>query len=618
MSPLLLAGATLNQTPLDWEGNLENIIQAISLAKEKKVDLLCFPELCITSYGSEDLFLSYWYPKKALESLKKILPHTEGITVFVGLPIRINSLVYNCIAILENQEILGFVPKQFLAIDGVHYEARWFTPWKAGAEISFECFDSKYPFGDIIFEKNGHKYGFEICEDAWRSSSRPGYRLKERGVDIIFNPSASHFAMGKSEQREILVKESSNDLGVAYLYVNLLGNESGRMIFDGEILYSEQGKCLVKNKLLSYQSYQLVTVAYPAQDPQPLILEHSLQTRNEEFMAASTLALFDYLRKSRSRGFVLSLSGGADSSTIAILVADMVKRGVNNLGTSLFLEKIHRASDIDPESSVQEIIENLFTTAYQGTKNSSDATLNSARNLAKSLGATFHHWTIDEEVASYTKKIENALGRKLSWEQDDIALQNIQARARSPIIWMLANIKNYLLLSTSNRSEGALGYTTMDGDTSGGISPIAAVGKDFILQWLRWAEKEKSYHGLKTVNALQPTAELRPQEQNQTDEEELMPYPIISAIEKLAIRDKRSPMDVYLILKEEISLEPSLLKGYITKFFRLWSINQWKRERLAVSFHLDEFNVDPKTWYRFPVLSGGYREELALMETLEE
>ncbi|AEL24313.1 NAD(+) synthase [Cyclobacterium marinum] len=618
MSPILLAGATLNQTPLDWEGNLDNIIQAIAMAKEKNVDLLCLPELSITGYGSEDLFLSYWYPKKALDSLQKILPYTQDITVLVGLPCRIHSQLYNCMAVLEDREILGFVAKQFLAIDGVHYEGRWFTPWKAGEVTTIECFDGKYPFGDIIFDKHGHKYGFEICEDAWRGSKRPGHRLKKRGVDIIFNPSASHFAMGKSEQRELLVKESSKELGVAYFYVNLLGNESGRMIFDGEVLYAEEGEVLLKNKLLSFQSVQLQTIHFPAKGAKPLQLTHNSQTKNEEFMAASTLALFDYLRKSRSRGFVLSLSGGADSSTIAILVADMVKRGVEMLGAPLFLKKIHRENDISPSSNTKEIIKEIFTTAYQGTRNSSTATLNSAQNLAKSLGATFHHWTIDEEVSSYTHKIENALGRKLSWEKDDIALQNIQARARSPIIWMLANIKNFLLLSTSNRSEGDLGYATMDGDTSGSISPIAAVSKDFILQWLRWAEKEKAYEGLSYVNSLQPTAELRPQERSQTDEDDLMPYPIISAIEKLAIRDRRSPMDVYLILKEEISLEPSVLKGYIAKFFRLWSINQWKRERLAVSFHLDEFNVDPKTWYRFPVLSGGYREELALMEKLEE
>ena len=202
------------------------------------------------------------------------------------------------------------------------------------------------------------------------------------------------------------------------------------------------------------------------------------------------------------------------------------------------------------------------------------------------------------------------MGRKLSWKEDDIALQNIQARARSPIIWMLANVKNALLLSTSNRSEGDVGYTTMDGDTSGSISPIAGVDKHFVIQWLRWAETELHYPGLKKVNGLQPTAELRPSENQQTDEADLMPYSIIVEIERLAIRDKRSPLDIFLILKEELNVENELLKNYIKKFFRLWSRNQWKRERLAPSFHLDEFNVDPKTWYRFPILSGGYAEEL--------
>ncbi len=181
---------------------------------------------------------------------------------------------------------------------------------------------------------------------------------------------------------------------------------------------------------------------------------------------------------------------------------------------------------------------------------------------------------------------------------------------------MLANINNALLLSTSNRSEGDVGYATMDGDTSGSISPIAAVDKYFILSWLSWAEKNLDHPGLRKVNSLQPTAELRPQERTQTDEKDLMPYAVILEIEKLAIRDRRSPMDVFLILSEELELEPDILKGYIKKFFRLWSRNQWKRERLAPSFHLDEFNVDPKTWYRFPILSGGFAEELAQLDQL--
>ncbi len=616
MSSLNIAGATLNQTPLDWDGNLKNIVQAIQLAKEKKVDLLCFPELGITGYGSEDLFLSIWYPKKALECLKKIIPLSKGITLCLGLPYRLNQKVYNCMVVLEDQEVLGFVPKQFLAIDGVHYECRWFTPWKQGVLTSVEFDGENVPFGDMIFEKNHLKYGFEICEDAWRGKDRPGYRLKDKKVDLIFNPSASHFAMGKSKQREELVKNSSKSLGVTYFYVNLLGNESGRMIFDGEILLAQKGKLLIKNPLLSFRNYQLIAFSYKRDmEEDPIKPSHS---KNTEFSKAATLALFDYLRKSKSRGFVLSLSGGADSSTIAILVAEMVRRGVEELGTPSFLEKIHRSGDIDPKSSLKDITGKIFTAAYQSTGNSSQSTFKSAEMLALGIGAKFHHWSIDEEVNSYTRKIETALDRDLTWEKDDIALQNIQARARSPIIWMLANIHNYLLLSTSNRSEGSLGYTTMDGDTSGSISPIAAVAKHFILQWLKWAEKDLGYAFLKGVNALQPTAELRPLENEQTDEEDLMPYRVILAIEQLAIRERRSPMDIFLILKEELGLDAGLLKTYVEKFFRLWSRNQWKRERLAPSFHLDEYNVDPKTWYRFPILSGGFEEELLELRNFEE
>lgn len=609
MSTLKIACATVNQTPLDWTGNLEHITQAILKAKSLDAEFICFPELAITGYGSEDLFLSYWYPQKALKKLEDLVPYSVDITIAVGLPVRIQDKVYNCVAILEDQKVAGFVAKQFMAIDGVHYEFRWFTPWEKGEVIDFEFQGNQIPFGDLVLEKKGIKYGFEICEDAWRGSVRPGYRLKERNVGIIFNPSASHFAMGKSILREQLVNDSSRVFDATYFYVNLLGNEAGRMIFDGEMLVSKNGRLILKNKLLSFEDYQVLTFDYDTQTadyPEVKSTHH----KNEEFVKASALALFDYLRKSKSKGFVLSLSGGADSSTIAVLVAEMVRRGVEELGATTFLKKMGSTFIPLTNNPVKEIIGQILTTAYQASDNSSFATFQSAKFLAESLGAEFLHWEITDEVKSYTEKIEKSIGRKLTWKEDDITLQNIQARARSPIIWMLANVKNALLFSTSNRSEGDVGYTTMDGDSSGSISPIAAVDKFFVLQWLRWAETELHYQGLKKVNGLQPTAELRPAENHQTDENDLMPYSVIVEIERLAIRDKRSPMDIFLILREELNVESELLKSYIKKFFRLWSRNQWKRERLAPSFHLDEFNVDPKTWYRFPILSGGYEEEL--------
>jgi NAD+ synthase (glutamine-hydrolysing) len=612
MDPIKIAAVTLNQTPLDWTGNFERILSGIKEAKRLKAKLVCFPELTITGYGSEDLFLSYWFPKKALSQLSLLIPNCIDITVIVGLPIRIMDKVFNTVAIIENGILKGFVPKQFMAIDGVHYEFRWFTPWQANELIHFEFDGKPYPFGDQTFYINDVHYGFEICEDAWRGPIRPGYRLMEKKVDLIFNPSASHFAMGKAQERRDLITNSSSIFDCYYCYVNLLGNESGRMIFDGEIMLAKSGELLVRNGLLSYQDVQVLTF-----DLKPEIQEIApISCKEQEFVQATSLALFDYLRKSKSQGFVLSLSGGADSSTIAILVSEMVKRGVAELGLANFLKKSGINLTITSSEPVKEIIGRLLTTAYQGTVNSTKDTLESAKFLAESIGATFYHWNIDEEIVSYIGKIEKAIGRKLTWEKDDITLQNIQSRSRAPIIWMLANLNNALLLATSNRSEGDVGYTTMDGDTSGSISPIAAVDKYFILHWLKWAEKNLDQPGLALVNSLQPSAELRPLERSQTDEKDLMPYSLILEIEKLAIRDRRSPQDVYSILLDELNLESLVLKGHIKKFFQLWSRNQWKRERLAPSFHLDEFNVDPKTWYRFPILSGGYAEELEQLDQL--
>ncbi|MFT4741578.1 MAG: NAD+ synthase (glutamine-hydrolyzing), partial [Marivirga sp.] len=604
-----IAGATVNQTPMDWSGNAANIVEATKKAKEEQVDLICFPELSICGYGCEDNFLSDWLWQYAFETLNNvILPETAGISICVGTPIKYKDKLYNAAIYIKDGEIQFIIPKQNLANDGVHYEPRWFTAWPSGVKSEVFINGRGYAFGDYIIEDLGEKIAFEICEDAWRTI-RPGIKHAEKGVGIILNPSASHFALRKSETRQQLVIDSSKQFNCTYLYTNLLGNEAGRMIYDGEILIATKGELLQRNELLSFQHYNLVTQDLSA-DSTPIALQTS--NSNSEFHKATALALFDYLKKSKSNGFVLSLSGGADSSCCALIVSEMVRIGLKTLGLHRFLEGINHSSWFDElkddSNKPQTICSRILTTAYQGTKNSGTATLEAATALAEEIGATFHYWTIDDEVEGYSRKIEQALQRKLTWETDDITLQNIQARARSPIIWMLANIQNALLLTTSNRSEGSVGYTTMDGDTSGSIAPIAAIDKPFIIQWLKWAETVLGYGSLNYVNSLAPTAELRPSNQTQTDETDLMPYPTLLAIEQEAIQKHKSPVEVYKALFEKFD-DKLLLKHHIEKFFKLWTRNQWKRERLAPSFHLDDYNVDPKTWCRFPILSSGFTEE---------
>jgi NAD+ synthase (glutamine-hydrolysing) len=614
---ILAAGATLNQTPIAWESNKQNIIYAIEYARLHGVQVLCLPELCITGYGCEDLFLSEWVYEKAMQVLLELKEYCYDIAVAIGLPVVFEGNRYNTACLIHNKEILGFYAKQFLANDGIHYETRWFNAWRWISVNKISLPNGQVvPFGNTVFEIEIEgkpiKIGFEICEDSWRKEQRPGYSYKQTGVHFILNPSASHFAFGKTKIRhDDLVVFGSKEFNCVYIFANLLGNEAGRAIYDGEVLIAQNGKLICRNSLFSFQDFNVQIASLDldsVNNSEALIEPAPYLSKNEEFVSCLSLALFDYMRKSKSKGFVLSLSGGADSSTCAVLVAEMVKRALAELGVSYFAKKINIQLD---QINSKDIVRKLLTCVYQGTINSSVQTEESARELASEIGAEFYTWKIDDEVKSYTAKVENALNRKLDWQTDDIALQNIQARTRSPIIWMLANIKNALLLATSNRSEGDVGYCTMDGDTSGSISPIAGIDKYFIKNWLLWAEASLGYESLKYVNRLDPSAELRPLGTVQRDEDDLMPYYILNEIEKLAIRGWKSPKETFAALNKEKLMSEAQLKIYIKKFYTLWGRNQWKRERLAPSFHLDDHNIDPRTWCRFPILNSGFEEELA-------
>ena len=607
-----IGGASLNQIPLDWVNNTGNILDAIEIAKANKVDILCFPELCVTGYSCEDMFLHPWVAERALKEIKKIASNTTGITVALGLPMWYNQAIYNTVCLVSNGKIKGFQAKQKLPNYGVHYEQRWFTPWTQGKKhILID--DLEYQFGDYIYTIEDAIIGFEICEEAW-NKDRPACRLIEQKVNLILNPSASHFSLNKEELREQLVVTSSNEFKCTYLYTNQLGNESGRIIYDGDVIIAQKGKLLASGKRFSKKQVCLTATDVNLKKAPTNSINSSKLTYNQQFTKAVTLGLFDYLRKSKSKGFVLSLSGGADSSSILVLVAEMVKSGIEELGLEAFLLKIHRKELVGKVTNKKELLKHLLITAYQGSKNSSKETLQSAEELANSVGSTFYHWAIDLQVDEAIKTIEAQIKRPLNWLQDDIALQNIQARSRSPLIWMLANIFNSILLTTSNRSEGSVGYTTMDGDSSGSLAPIAGIHKSFLVEWLKWAEKNLGYAGLTYVNKLTPTAELRPLENTQTDEQDLMPYPALQQIEVLFVKERLSPLAIFEKLKT--SSNQKQLAGFIIKFFQLWSRNQWKRERIAPSFHIDDYNIDSRSWFRFPILSGGFEEELTELKLI--
>lgn len=644
-----IGAAVLNQTPLDWEHNQRNIERAIESAREAGVSILCLPELCITGYGCEDAFQSPAVQRTAQDVLVEIAAKCEGLIVSLGLPLFHRGRIYDVAALVANGRILGCAAKRFLAGDGIHYEPRWFKPWLAGEHAEVEIGGQRVPIGDVVFRCSGVGIGFEICEDAW-VAERPGVDLVRRGVDVILNPSASHFAFGKHEVRRRFVLEGSRFCGVAYAYTNLLGNEAGRAIYDGDALIAAAGELRGAGPRFSYADQQLTTAvvdidrcrmqrarsgaippgpddrgltvdfdfAFPQTESEPpdIAAAPEITSKEEEFTHATCLGLFDYLRKSRSSGFVVSLSGGVDSAAVACLASLMIEMGRAELGAGRMHEKLAYIDALDPSADARTWIQQLLTTVYQSTANSSDTTREAARGLAEELGCQHLELDVDDVVQRYVAMIGEALGRPLDWENDDLALQNIQARTRAPSVWLVANVKNALLLATSNRSEAAVGYATMDGDTSGGLSPIAGIDKTFLRHWLRWLEREgpaglHPFPALAAVNAQAPTAELRPAEAQQSDEDDLMPYVLLDAMQRAAIRDKLSPLEVWKRMRGRFDeYGDQQLAAWVERFFRLWSRNQWKRERYAPSFHVDDENLDPKTWCRFPILSGGFEREI--------
>jgi NAD+ synthase (glutamine-hydrolysing) len=520
--------------------------------------------------------------------------------------------------------------------------------------------------GDLTFSIDGVRIAVEICEDYW-VANRPLRDAALFGIDLVMSPSASHFAIGKAKERTAILVEGARFSSTTILSSNLLGCESGKIIFDGDSRIIVGEGTLVATDRFSMKRTQVVATSVdldrnrvkaqskPSHDAdfrvnrveisisgilnlkdkppgsgEPKVIAEVVQTPCHELWHAISLALLDYAEKSSSRGFVVSLSGGADSSSVASLVYLMVKKALKEIG---FKELVSRLA-LDSSIKEEDVVRSILFTVYQKTENSSQNTQSVAKTLAEELGSEFAIFDVQSIVDSYSSLIERSIGRDLCWESDDTALQNIQARVRAPSVWMIANLRGALLLTTGNRSELSVGYATMDGDMSGGLNPIGGISKPLLLKLLGYLAKDEdgdlAYYGIQPIKALDlvlkspPTAELRPLSTTQTDEDDLMPYVVLQRIEEEFIYNRRSRDEIINILRVELSqnsdeigskkclinkdgvipkYSPDNIATWVDKYLSMFQRNQWKRERAAPSFHLDRYSLDPRSWFRFPILS---------------
>lgn len=660
---LTIATGCLNTTPLDIAGNTLLIKQAIAQAVAQGADLLLLPELAITGYGCEDMFYSAQWLEDMPNQVARIAAMVPAhLLVAVGFPLLINGgQLFNAVALLSHKQVHGLVCKQHLARNGIHYEPRWFTAWTPGLQTTLQFAGQTVPVGDLVFSVKGLRIGFEICEDSW-VPSRPGRSLFDRQVDVMLNPSASHFALEKHLVRQQFVREGSRAFGVVYVYANLLGCEAGRAIYDGGALIASNGEIVLSGARFGMQPVCVETASVDiainraarqinSQAIRPGPHEGLIQVdfdwrkdtankrineacpdlqENEADAAclAMSLGLWDWQRKTATAGYAISLSGGADSALCAALVYLAQRRALAALGADAYRHCLAQsgvqleACPAGAETTwlTTQVMPKLLTCVYQASANSGEVTRHAAETVAQALGGAFHAWDISGIIAGYVDRA-NALtpSQPMTWETDDIALQNIQARARAPGIWLLANREGKLLLATANLSEASVGYCTMDGDTSGVLAPIGGVSKSRVLRLLRHLSEagletpqgRLQVQGLQPILDQQPTAELRPTVQ--TDEADLMPFDVLDAIRHIAQVQHASPQGVLRRLRQSPMGDHyphEQLAAWVVRYFRLYCRNQWKRERLAVSFHIEADSADPKTYRRFPVLNSQLRDEL--------
>lgn len=500
-----IAIAQLNPIIGDITGNAQQILTVAQQAVQQGVDLLLTPELSLCGYPPRDLLLNPSCVKlmnEQLEDLAKKLP--ESITVLVGTVARNlhakkqgEKLLFNSIALLQNNQVKKYFYKRLLPTYDVFDEDRYFESGK----------DSEY------FILDGIKIGVTICEDLWNDEKFWGKRsyevnpvaeLAQLGVDLMINLSASPYCVGKQQLREAMLHHASVYYHIPFIYVNQVGGNDD-LIFDGHSVgFDRKGHLVFRAK-----GFATDLISFEWKKEKNDLSRSNIcslsSSDNEEVFNALVLGVRDYVKKCGFQKVILGLSGGIDSALVATIATFAVGK--------------------------ENVIGVLMPSPY-----SSDHSIKDAEQLVTNLGITSYRISIETMMASF----EEALNPLFAGTESGIAEENLQSRIRGNLLMAISNKFGYLLLSTGNKSEMAVGYCTLYGDMNGGLSVISDVPKTRVFSLCHWLNR----HGEvipKNVLTKPPSAELKP---NQLDEDSLPPYAILDDILHRFIHQHQSPEDM--------------------------------------------------------------------------
>ena len=513
-----IALAQINSTVGDLSGNTAKICSYIDKAKDLDVDLIAFPELAITGYPPEDLVFRNQFVQENMKCSSKVSYNTQGITAIFGF-VELDSKLYNSAAVASEGKLRGTHKKIFLPNYGVFDEERYF-------ESGDTC---------PVFTINGTKVGVNVCEDIWYPVG-PTSVQRAAGAELIININGSPFHAGKRQDRESMLSERASDHGLFIAYVNQVGGQD-ELVFDGSsVVIDPEGKIISRGEPFEEdlvicdidttplrQAREANTQEFFAEGleeigkpvhryisdeiPQPKkpFLERTIQPVSsiEEVRKALVVGTRDYVNKSGFQKVLIALSGGIDSSLVAAIAAEA----------------------LGPDNVIGVSMPSQFSSAGSKTD---------AKDLAKNIGIRIESIPIREIVTS----MELALRDQFHGTEWGVAEENIQSRIRGNLIMAMSNKFGWMVLTTGNKSEMAVGYATIYGDMAGGFSVIKDVPKLMVYDLCKHINGTSSSVVIpQSVMDKPPSAELRP---DQKDTDSLPNYDILDPILEAYVERDRS------------------------------------------------------------------------------
>ncbi len=568
---LRIALGQLNPTVGDLDGNLAGLIEAYDEANAAGCDVVAFGELSITGYPPEDLVLKSGFVADNKTALERFAAHTTDCAAVVGF-VDSDRDLYNAAAVCVNGEVVGTFRKRLLPNYAVFDEARYFTPGTDNDPLE-------------LYEIGGVKVGVSICEDIW-SPFGPLATQAAGGAELNININGSPYAWRKDERREQMVATRAEDAHSAIVYVNQVGGQD-ELVFDGGSFVVDAEGCLLARAPQFVESVMIVDVPVPPVyrsrllDPRgkrtdvelPIVHVSAEPRKNHpvestpvyqplepdrELYDALVLGTRDYLRKNGFTDVVIGLSGGIDSTIVACIAADAIGP-----------EHVHGIS--------------------MPSRYSSDHSRSDARLLAENLGIDFRTISIEPAFQAYL----DMLAPSFEGREPGLTYENIQSRCRGQLLMAMSNEMGWMVLTTGNKSEMAVGYFTIYGDSVGGYAVIKDVLKLQVYELCEYVNRAAGREVIpKNVIDKPPSAELRP---DQRDDQSLPPYEVLDPILELYVEQDRTATEII-----ELGHDPAIVR----RITRLVDIAEYKRRQCPPGVR-----VSPKAFgkdRRMPI-THGYR-----------